>query len=202
MKKIIGFVMMAIAVIMFAVAFLIPEQAEAMEVSEMKAKLETVTPVSVSASPEPATTTSVPEDTFYSDTLSHEHGQEIGVLEIGDDISVVVKVGANDNDDIVNCAGVHETLSADNHLVIFAHHTSNGTLFGNLKNVEEGSTVKIQTVDGTKLFKVVDSQYYTVDEMTANDFELLRGEENLVLVTCDWDDAGVKGRRIVFCQEQ
>lgn len=198
MKKFFGMLMLVAATAMLWSAFIAPKQDEAKNVAEMKSQMATPVAYTSEASEEPEIEES---DPFYTNLLSHEHGKDVGVLSINDNnIEVVVRMGADDNADIKGCAGLHETLSSDEHLVIFAHHTENGTLFGNLKNVSVGTVVSMETIEGVKNFKVIDSQYYTVEQMSENDFELLRNEGNLILVTCDWND-NVKGRRIVVCEQ-
>lgn len=203
MKKFIGLLVFSLGAFLLVSEIIFPRYAEAKDFASVKQEvLSEVVTEPVSATTEETTIptteeTTEPEVDYFSGLLNVEHNALIGTLE-GKNVNTTVSLGADDNDDIQRSVGIHESLSSPSRLVMFGHHMSNGTIFANLPQTEEGDKFTLTTTNGIFHFTVVSSEWVDVQTMEASNFEMLRNDHNMTLISCDWND-NVKGRRVVIC---
>ncbi len=205
MKKFFGLLIFALGAFLLTSEIIIPHIAEVQEVARVKSELSTTPAAVVETSPATTPVAEFVEETeateptvdYFSTLLGAERNSTVGAIE-GPQIRATLTLGADDNSDIRDSVGIHEWLSSNDRLVLFGHHMSNGTIFAHLPQTEVGDKFVITTANGTFNFTVISSEWVSVEEIEASDFEMLRNDHNLTMISCDWKD-GVKGRRVVIC---
>lgn len=130
-------------------------------------------------------------------------GAIIGKI-FSDDVKLNTALAFTGESEIVlaKSAGIHTALSSTKHLTILAHSCEGykgleDKMFNNLKKLNVGEHITVDTVYGTYTLVVKETDYLTIDEYEENNYStLLRGDVSFA--TCQ-KQGSEKGRRVVIC---
>lgn len=222
MKKIIGVILVVVALMFAFFEFGAGAIAEEIAMQEINRKFEEIS-VSETITAEPEETIEVipeeiteeiPEE-IIEETIPEVHsfdwisncefGEDLGRISIyhedNEILSTPLGFGGSTDNSINRKAGLHEQLSNVDELFVLGHYYQDKTCFARLNKAVEGDIVKIETYNyGTFEFKVTASRYVTEAEYAENNYDVCTsGEDTLTLATCEWQN-NVKGRRIVICE--
>lgn len=213
MKKFIGVIFVAAALIFAFFEFGAGAIAENKALADIDRKLETTVvtiPEAIIEDLESEVVEEVIEETIPEvhsfDWISNcEFGEELGKISIYHEdkeiLATPLSFGGSTEASINRKAGLHEQLSTVDELFILGHYYQDKSCFAKLNTAVEGDIVKIETFNyGTFEFRVTASRYVTEAEYAENNYAVCTsGEDTLTLATCEWQN-NVKGRRIVICE--
>lgn len=117
-------------------------------------------------------------------------------------INTILTFGGEQDNNLLAACGIHRELSDKNHLTILGHNCEQygkkleNKLFTNLKKLEIGDKVILDTIFGQYQLVVEGSFYVSPADYEKNNYEvLLQGD--VTFATCEWRKPMEKGRRII-----
>lgn len=131
-----------------------------------------------------------------------ENEETIGLIK-AKNIETALIASDQKEDLLLKGCGINPFLSNENHITITGHNcerskgTLNGKLFTNVKYLQVGESVLLETIYGNYKLVVTDTNFVSVDDYKKDNYKvLLNGDVSFA--TCEWNDKGEKGRRVVY----
>lgn len=141
---------------------------------------------------------------FFWNNRKNVNMKNIGLIKCDKyNINTPLSFGGENEEVLLGSCGIHRDLSDTKHLTVLGHNceqysTLKDKLFTNIKYLNVGDRVEMNTVFGLYTLKVQKTFYVSPEEYKEGNYAALL-EGDVAFATCEWHGKE-KGRRIVYLE--